>query len=49
MKINVEIAALKWGDLVFQGQLTSLMYVDRSLRGDTNKDKLIDELKFKIA
>ena len=23
------------------------MYVDRSLRGDAKKDKLIDELKFK--
>ena len=25
------------------------MYVDRSLRGDANKDKLIDELNFKIC
>ena len=26
---------------------TSFMYVDRSLRGDAKKDKLIDELNFK--
>ena len=40
-------AALEWDDLDMQAELKSFMYVDRSLRGDANKDKLIDELNFK--
>ena len=39
--------SLEWDDIVLQEQLKSLMCVERSLRGDTNKDKLIDELNFK--
>ena len=31
---------------MLQDQLKSFMHVDRSLRGDPNKDKLIDELNF---
>ena len=30
-----------------QAELKYFMYVDRSLRGDAKKDKLIDELNFK--
>ena len=40
-------AALEWDDLDIQAQLKSFMYVDRLLRGDPRKDKLIDELNFK--
>ena len=32
---------------MLQAQLKSFMYVDRSLRGDPKKDKLIDGLNFK--
>ena len=45
-KIKLKQAALEWDDLVLQAQLKSFMYVDRSLRGDPKKDKLIDELNF---
>ena len=31
---------------MLQAQLKSLIYVDRSLRGDPKKDKLIDDLNF---
>ena len=31
---------------MLQDQLKSFIYVDRSLRGDPNKNKLIDELNF---
>ena len=31
---------------MLQDQLKSFMYVDRSLRGDPKKDKLIDKLNF---
>ena len=31
---------------MLQDQLKSFMYVERSLRGDPKKDKLIDELNF---
>ena len=47
MKRKVKRAALEWGDFVFQEQLKSLMYVDRSLCGDPIKDRLIDELNSK--
>ena len=40
-------AALEWDDLDIQSKLKSFMYVDRSLRSDAKKDKLIDELNFK--
>ena len=47
MKRKVKISALEWDDFVLQEQLKSLMYADRSLRGDPRKDKFIDELNFK--
>ena len=46
-KRKVKIAALEWDNVVLQGQLKSLMYVDSSLSGDPKKEKLIDELNFK--
>ena len=45
-KRKLKQVALEWDDLVLQSQLKSFMYVDRSLRGDAKKDKLIDELNF---
>ena len=42
-----KIVALEWDDFVLREQLKSLIYVDRSLRGDPDKDELIDELNFK--
>ena len=47
MKRKVKRAALEWDDFVLQEQLKSLMYVDRSLRGDPMEDKFIDDLNFK--
>ena len=47
MKRKVKRAALEWDDFVLQEQFKSLIYVDRSLRGDPKKDRFIDELKFK--
>ena len=47
MKIKVKRVALEWGNFLLQEQLKSLVYIDRSLRGDTMKDKLIDEFNFK--
>ena len=47
MKINVKISALEWDDFMLQEQFKSLMYVDRSLRGDPKKYKLIYESNFK--
>ena len=47
MKRKVKRAALEWDDFVLREQLESLMYADRSLRGDPMKDKFIDELNFK--
>ena len=47
VKRKLKTAALEWGDFVLQKQLKYLIYVDRSLRGDTKKYKLIDELNFK--
>ena len=47
MKRKANIEALEWDDFVFQEQLKSLMYVDRSLRGDPKKDNFIGELNFK--
>ena len=47
MKRKVKRAALEWDDFVLQEQLKSLMYVDRSLRGDPMKYRFIDELNFK--
>ena len=47
MKRKVKIAALNWDYFVLQEQLKSLMYIDRSLRGDPKKDKLIDSCIFK--
>ena len=49
MKIKVKRAALEWDDFVLQEQLKSLMYVDRSLRGDPKNYKLTDELNLKIV
>ena len=49
MKIKVKIPALEWDYFVLQEQLKYLIYIDRALRGDPKKDKLIDELNFKIA
>ena len=49
MKRKVKRASLEWDYFVLQEQLKSLNYVDRSLRGDPNKYKFIDELNFKIA
>ena len=46
MKRKVKIAALEWDDFVLQYQLKLFMCIDRSLRGDPKKDKLIDELNF---
>ena len=45
-KRKLKVSALEWGDFVLQAQLKSFMYVDRSLRGDPKKDKLIDALNF---
>ena len=47
MKIRVKRAALEWDDFVLQEKLESLIYIDRSLRADPKKDRLIDELNFK--
>ena len=49
MKINVKRVALEWDDSMLQEQLKSLMYIDRSLRGDPIKDMLIDEFNLKLA
>ena len=49
MKRKVKRYFLERDDFVFQEQLKSLMYVDRSLNGDPMKDKLTDELNFKIC
>ena len=46
-KRKLKQAALEWDDLDIQAELKSFMYVDRSLRGDAKKEKLIDELNFK--
>ena len=46
-KIKLKRSSLEWDNLVLQEQLKYLMYVDRSLRGDPKKDKLIDKLNFK--
>ena len=46
-KGKLKQAALEWDDLDIQAELKSFMYVDRLLRGDAKKDKLIDELNFK--
>ena len=49
MKRKSEKADIEWYDFVLQEQLKYLMYIDRSLRGDTKKDKFIDELKPKYC
>ena len=46
-KIKLKQAALEWDGLYIRSQLKSFICVDRSLRGDQRKDKLIDELNFK--
>ena len=46
-KRKLKQAALEWDNSDMQARFTSFMYVDRSLRGDAKKDKLIDELNFK--
>ena len=46
-KGKLKQAALDWDDLDIQAELKPFMYVDRSLRGDPRKEKLIDELNFK--
>ena len=47
MKRNVKRAAQEWDDFVLQEESRSLMYIDRSPLGYTNKYKLVDELNFK--
>ena len=49
MKIKVKIPALEWDYFVPQEQLKYLIYVDRWLRDDPEKEKSTDELNFKIA
>ena len=46
-KRKLKRAALEWDDLDMQAELKYFIYVDRSLRGDAKKEKLIDELNFK--
>ena len=46
-RIKLKQAALEWDDLDIQAEFKSFMYVDLSLCGNANKDKLIDELNFK--
>ena len=41
-KRKLKGSVLEWDDFVLQAQLKSFIYVDRSLRGDPKKDKLID-------
>ena len=43
------IIPLEWDDFVPQEQLKSLMYVDRSLSGDPNKEELVYEYSSKFA
>ena len=45
MKIKVKRADLQWDYFVLQEQLKSLMYVERSLRGDKMKGNLTDEFR----
>ena len=47
MKRKVKRAALERYDFMFQEKLKYLMFIDRSLHGDTKKDRLIYELNFK--
>ena len=47
-KIKVKRAALEWDNSMLPEQLKYLMYFDRSLRGDTMKEKLNGELNLKI-
>ena len=47
MKRKSEIAALEWDDFVLQEKLKYLMYNERSLCGDLEKEKLTDELNSK--
>ena len=47
MKRKVKRVSLEWDYFVLQEQLKSLMYVERSLRGDPKKDNFIGELNFK--
>ena len=46
-KRKLNQATLEWDDLDMQAELKSFMHVDRSLRGDARKEKLIDELNLK--
>ena len=47
MKIKIKIVSIEWDNFVLQEQLKSLMYADRSLRGNPIKYKFIDELNLK--
>ena len=47
MKLKVEKSAQEWDDFILLEEFKSLIYIDRSLRGNPRKDKLIDELNFK--
>ena len=47
MKRKAKRTVLEWDDFVLQEKLECLMYVDRSLRGDPKKYKLIYESNFK--
>ena len=44
---KVKTSSPRMGFLDIQAQLKSFMYVERSLRGDPRKYKLIDEINFK--
>ena len=46
---KIKRAALEWDYFVLQEHMKSLIYVDCSLRGDSMKHKLIDELNLKIS
>ena len=46
-KRKLKQAALEWDDLYIQDELKYFMRIDPSLRDDTRKERLIDELNFK--
>ena len=47
MKIKVKRADVEWEDFMLLEHLKSLIYAERSLSCDSNKDKYIDELNLK--
>jgi hypothetical protein len=46
IKRKMAMAAIEWDDFVLQEDWKSLIYVNRSLRGEPQDDKLIEELSF---